>query len=420
MQVLTYYLRKDRSYFCMSVQPEKVHIDELRPEEHGFLEECSLAELRERIRVELLAHLALIGLNPLTPTSDQTYTKDLVRARHAAQRAEFRESEQQFLARHGHRLLPHFAEGHEVDPSAVNPSLSLVLPDTEDAALFRLATLLWSVPVSRGYGRRLRFLVRDQANGKLLGIFALTDPVFNLQARDSWIGWDVNDRRLCLVNVMDAHIVGAVPPYSSLLGGKVTAALMTSQEVCDAFAAKYTHRSGIISQQYKHAQLVLITVTSALGRSSLYNRLKLPGTMEFQRIGQTAGWGHFHIPQPLFLLMRELLHREEHKYASGHKFGQGPNWRLRVAREAVKRVGLDPQLLRHGISREVYASPLASNWREYLCGTDVIDAIVRPSAATIGASAVNRWLIPRSQTRLDYQQWTRKAIWEQLIGRTHP
>jgi hypothetical protein len=404
----------------MSVQPEKVHIAELRPEEHSFLEECSLSELRERIRVEFLAHLALIGLNPLTPALDQTYTKDLVRARHAAQRAEFRESEQQFLVRHGHRLLSHFAEGHEVDPSAVNPALSLVIPDTEDAALFRLATLLWSVPVSRGYGRRLRFLVRDQANGKLLGIFALTDPVFNLQARDSWIGWDVNDRRLRLVNVMDAHVVGAVPPYSSLLGGKVTAALMTSQEVCDAFTAKYAHRSGIISQQYKHAQLVLITVTSALGRSSLYNRLKLPGTMEFQRIGQTAGWGHFHIPQPLFTLMRALLHREEHKYASGYKFGQGPNWRLRVAREAVKRVGLDPQLLRHGISREVYAAPLASNWREYLCGTDVIDAIVRPSAATIGISAVNRWLIPRSQTRLDYQQWTRKAIWEQLIGRTHP
>ncbi len=403
----------------MSVQPEKVHIDELCPEEHSFLEECSLAELRERIRVELLAHLALIGLSPLTPASDQIYTKDLVRARHAAQRAEFRESEQQFLTRHGHRLLSHFAEGHEVDPSAVNPSLSLVLPDTEDAALFRLATLLWSVPVSRGYGRRLRFLVRDQANGKLLGIFALTDPVFNLQARDSWIGWDVNDRRLRLVNVMDAHVVGAVPPYSSLLGGKVTAALMTSQEVRYAFTEKYSQRSGIISQQHKHAQLVLITVTSALGRSSLYNRLKLPGIMEFQRIGQTAGWGHFHIPQPLFLLMRELLRREEHKYASGHAFGQGPNWRLRAAREAVKRVGLDPNLLRHGINREVYAAPLVSNWRECLCREDQVDTAVRPSVATIGACAVNRWLIPRAQTRLDYQQWTREAIWEQIVGRSH-
>lgn len=402
----------------MSVQPHRIQSEELQAE-HSFLEECSLADLRERIRVELLTHLALIGLDPLASASGQVCTKDIVRSRHAAQRAEFRESEQQFLTRYGRALLPHFAEGREIIPEVVDPYLSLVLAGTEDARLFRLATLLWSVPVSRGYGRRLRFLVRDRANDKLIGIFALTDPVFNLQARDSWVGWDVNDRRQRLVNVMDAHVVGAVPPYSSLLGGKVTAALMTSQEVCDAFAAKYNHRSGIISQQYKHAQLLLLTVTSALGRSSLYNRLKLPGIVDFQRIGQTAGWGHFHIPQPLFLLMRELLRREDHAYASGHRFGQGPNWRLRVVREAVKDVGLDQNLLRHGINREIYGIPLVQNWRECLRGTEEIGVVVRPSATAIGARAVNRWLIPRSQTRPEYQQWTREAIWEQLMGRNH-
>src|SRR5207244_4178621 len=147
---------------------------------------------------------------------------------------------------------PHFAEGHEVIPEAVEPQVSLVSSGTEDAALFRLATLLWSVPVSRGYGRRMRFLVRDRANGKLIGLFALADPVFNLKARDSWIGWSTEDRRKRLVNVMDAHVAGAVPPYAQLLGGKVVAALMTSREVCEAFAQKYSASTGIISQEQKH------------------------------------------------------------------------------------------------------------------------------------------------------------------------
>ncbi len=403
----------------MIAQPKNILIDEGPYEEFNFIEESSLAELRERIRVELLAHLALIGFDPTPAEADQIYSKELVRTRHAAQRAAFRADEQQFLARYGHSLLSHFAEGHEVIPEAVVPQISLVTSDTEDAALFRLATLLWSVPVSRGYGRRLRFLVRDQANGKLLGIFALTDPVFNLKARDTWIGWNTDDRRQRLVHMMDAHIVGAVPPYSFLLGGKVTAALMTSQEICSAFAAKYSHRSGIISQQFKHAQLLLITVTSALGRSSLYNRLKLPDTVDFEHIGQTTGWGHFHIPQPLFLLMRELLRREEHPYASGHQFGQGPNWRMRVAREALRRVGLDPHLLRHGINREVYGVPLVPNWRECLCGEEEVGAVLRPSAATIGKLAVNRWLIPRARTRPEYLHWTRASTWEQLTGGVH-
>jgi len=403
----------------MVVQLKNSLLDEAQCEDYNYIEECSLAELRERIRIELLAHLALIGLDPSSSESDRLDTKELIRACHAQQRAAFRASEQLFLGRYGRALLSHFAGGPEVTPDAVDPQISLVVSDTEDAALFRLATLLWSVPVSRGYGRRLRFLVRDQANGKLLGLFALTDPVFNLKARDTWIGWNADDRRERLVHMMDAHIVGAVPPYSFLLGGKVIAALMTSQEVCDTFSTKYSHRSGIISKQYKHAQLHLITVTSALGRSSLYNRLNLPGTVKFERIGQTSGWGHFHIPQPLFLLMRELLQREGHPYASGHEFGQGPNWRLRVAHEALRRVGLDPHLLRHGISREVYGVPLAPNWRECLCKKEEAGVVLRPSAAAIGTLAVNRWLIPRAQARPDYLHWTREATWEQLTGGIH-
>ncbi len=120
----------------MNVQQMKIPIDEAQPAGNSFIEECSLAELHERIRVELLAHLALIGLDPLVPAPDQTYTKDLVRSRHAAQRAEFREGEQQFLFRHGRKLLPHFAEGREVIPEAVDPAISLVISETEDADLF--------------------------------------------------------------------------------------------------------------------------------------------------------------------------------------------------------------------------------------------------------------------------------------------
>jgi hypothetical protein len=45
---------------------------------------------------------------------------------------------------------------------------------------------------------------------------------------------------------------------------------------------------------------------------------------------------------------------------------------------------------------------------------------VRPSATDIGSQAVNRWLLPRAQTRSDYQQWTKEALWEQLMGRAHP
>ena len=378
--------------------------------------------LKQQIREELLEHLRTVGLIRSAETqTDCVDPKELIRIAHAAQRTETRGRESQFIKLYGQELIRrHFANGSEIIPENVRPILCPVEPDTEESALFRLATSLWSVPVSRGYGRRLRYLVKDGSNGKLIGVFALTDPVFNLRARDEWIGWDANDKKRRLVNLMDAHVVGAVPPYSQLLGGKIVASLMTSQDVCDAFAAKYENTVGVISKKRKHAQLVLITVTSALGRSSMYNRLRLDPIMRFYRIGMTEGWGHFHVPTRIFQHMRTLLRLEGHKYTNGYKFGQGPNWRIRVVREVLPRVGLDANLLRHGIGREIYAAPMTDNWREFLKGTTATCIIQRPSARRIGYLAVKRWLIPRAARQLEYQSWTRDQTWELLSGVAEP
>jgi hypothetical protein len=379
--------------------------------------DLEIQELRFHIRESILHHLTGLGINVQTEYLNQlTDEKERIRTFHSAQRCEYRLQEREFVARYGQKLLSHFANGDEVIPEAVDPVLSFITnPDSEDGRLFRLATLLWSVPVSRGYGRRMRFLVRDRSNGKLIGLFALADPVINLRARDAWIGWSPQQRRQSLVNVMDAHIVGAVPPYDRLLGGKLVASLMTSQEVCESFVNKYGQSRGIISGLNKHAQLVLITVTSALGRSSLYNRLKLPEELEFYKIGMTGGWGHFQVPDQIFREMRRLLELERHPYASGHKFGQGSNWKMRVAWQALADVDLDPgKLLRHGVAREIYAAPLASNWREFLCGQDSSCIVQRSTAEKIGRLVVSRWLLPRASRKPDFRDWTRQQTWAAL------
>ncbi|MFW6116520.1 MAG: Druantia anti-phage system protein DruA [bacterium] len=369
-------------------------------------------ELANQVREQLLAHLKALGVNGEKRTFD---SKEAIRKLHAPQREEQREEERGFVQTHGPRLLrEHFADGEEVEPENVRPMLHQITGSGDDSRLFRLATLLWSVPVSRGYGRRIRFLVRDASNDKLMGIFALGSPVFNLSVRDDWIGWDTDDRRERLVNVMDAYVVGAMPPYSQLIGGKVVASLMTSQDVCDIFHEKYRDRRGVISGKKKEAQLAVVTVTSALGRSSLYNRLRLRGLFEFLQLGYTEGWGHFHVPDDLFEQMRRLLQLEDHKYSSGNRFGDGPNWRLRVIRVALGRMGLDEDLLRHGIRREVYAAPIAENWQEYLLGETDNCHIDRPSASEIGQAAVERWLIPRSERRPGYRSWTKLDTWQRI------
>src|SRR5579884_2367623 len=174
-------------------------------------------------------------------------TKDKLRHLHHLSAQHRIEAARSRLGRYEDQLLRRIASGGEIEPTNVAPRLVEVLPDSEDELLFRYASLHWSIPTSSGYGRRLRFLVEDMHNGKLIGLFGLCDPVFSVAARDAWIGWDMNARKARLRNVIEAFILGAVPPYSMLLGGKLVAMLCGSDEVRRAFQRKYGEGESLIS-----------------------------------------------------------------------------------------------------------------------------------------------------------------------------
>lgn len=383
------------------------HTDETAIEENPII---------TQLRNDVLAHINSLRL----PTADNEFPdKELIRYSHAHHRQEVTLHEWQAVGPRINNLIDNFANGNEVVPEHIQPELVPVYSDHWTGYLFRLATLLWSVPVSHGYGRRMRFLVRDQFNGKLIGIFALGDPVFNLRCRDQWIGWNLEDRRERLVHLMDAYVVGAVPPYNQILGGKLIASLIGSEEVSHAFSQKYGTAKGIISGQNKAARLLLVTITSALGRSSLYNRLKLRDAqgnplVELTQIGETRGYGHFQLSNELFERIRQLLIDENHPYANGHQFGQGPNWRFRVLRVGLKRLGLDEELIRHGIHREVYAMPMAPDFREYLCGRIQEVNLERPSINEVSGTALGRWIIPRSLRNPEFRNFNRNELLNQI------
>jgi hypothetical protein len=270
--------------------------------------------------------------------------------------------------------------------------------------------------VSNGFGRRLRYLVWDAHNEKLIGLIAIGDPVFNLSVRDNLIGWNVHERGARLVNIMDAYVLGALPPYSALLGGKMVACLVRSRDVYDDFARTYGGTVGIISGEEKKARLLAVTTASSMGRSSVYNRLKLNRISYFNSIGYTGGWGHFHIPDSLFLELREYLRSIGHRYADLHRFGQGPNWRLRTTRAALEALGFKDDLLRHGVQREVFICNLAANAAKILrTGKGRPDLSSLLSVREVAQLAVERWILPRSQRRPEFQSWTHDDLL-QLLG----
>src|ERR1700738_4352716 len=83
--------------------------------------------------------------------------KDAVGTIHAVQREDRRAASEMFIIGQFSKLIGHFASGHEVVPALIKPKLQRVSSDTWEGDLFRLASLTWSVPVSNGFGRRLRY-----------------------------------------------------------------------------------------------------------------------------------------------------------------------------------------------------------------------------------------------------------------------
>ena len=367
------------------------------------------ASLRRKIRRELRS-LGFRKAGDGTLKVDSC-DKAVVRRLHIPQRAERLSVNSEFLNRRADKLLRHFASGSDVEPASIRPILERVYAGTWQADLFRLATLTWSVPVSNGFGRRLRYIVWDAHNDKLLGLIAIGDPVFNLAVRDTFIGWDANDRRERLVNVMDAYVLGALPPYNALLAGKMVACLIRTRQIYDDFARTYGSSVGIISGKAKGARLLAVTTSSSMGRSSVYNRLRLGNVRYFQPIGYTRGWGHFHISDDLFGELRDYLRSIGHKYADQHRFGQGPNWRLRSTRAALTALGLNSELLRHGIQRQVFISNLASNAATILCtgkGRPNLSSLL--TVEQVADLAHERWILPRAKRRTDYRIWSRSGI----------
>lgn len=348
-------------------------------------------------------------LKPLRPG------KETIRAIHTHFRDDRLSDEKSFVREWYPKVSKYFASGTEVEPVNVDPFPVLVEDNEEHAALFRLASLWWSIPVSKGYGRRFRILVFDRSNGKLFGLLALADPVFNLRTRDAWVGWEVRTREKNLAHVMDAYVLGAVPPYNRLLGAKLVSLLAASDFTRAVFRQRYNGTRSLIRGRTFDGRLALVTTTSALGRSSILNRLRFKEEEVFRPVGFTEGYGHFHLANGTFEKIREYMRACKDAEIERYKYGSGPNYRIRVVRKALERLRLPSNLLRHGVRRGVYVAPLAKNTVAFLNGeASRLHWYHRPLNDVV-AHWKERWLLPRASRDSSYRDFDSNA-WREFLG----
>lgn len=311
-------------------------------------------------------------------------------------------------------LIRYIANGSELIPQWISPKVILVKPKSEYELLFRYVSLHWSIPVSAGYGRRLRFVILDRGNNKLIGIVGLGDPVFSMRARDQWIGWDKQGKTQRLYHVMDAYVLGAVPPYSFLLGGKLVAMLTCCNEIRNAFADKYFDHHSLITNEKRDPFLALVTTTSAFGRSSVYNRIHVNGQRYWTSLGFTQGSGDFHFANGVYEQMKSYAQKNCKPTAKHEAWGKGFRNKREVVKKCLQAVGLSTNLLYHGIRREIFAAPLGCSALPFLRGETSDPAFYDWPASQLFKLFTNRWLLRRAERASDYEDFNREQyrLWD--------
>lgn len=362
------------------------------------MENSRLNKSETQLRREVLAVLKALP--------DGSSSKEDLRLSHSPAVRVQLELSQPWIKSNYPKYATYFANGAEVDPVQIRPALIEVREEWQ-ADLFRLARLTWSLPFTKGYGRRLRFLILDKHNEKLIGILGLQSPPLDFPARDRLYSYP-DGRKVELVNqTMDIYTLGAIPPYNRLLGGKLAALAAASDEVRNAYKRKYDHRVTEMEKDEIPARLVALTTTSAFGRSSIYNRLTYNNRLVAKAIGYTEGYGSFHLA-PLYPALCDYLEKKGISTRGG--FGVGPRIVWQTYIRAMEQLGLPRDLLKHGVKREVFLFELASNLENYMNGRAGRPIFYHQSFADLANWWRERWLLARAERVDGLHNWTNAAI----------
>lgn len=390
--------------YCFKVQSSDVQdsLQFIRPKEK--LSKYELA-LRER----LVAHLVELGFlmideKTLVFPNDKEAIRKAHRRAVLMQLSRNREMIEKFDAKF---IEDYIIDGSDLDVANIEPCL-VAVKDDHQSALFNWTKLHWSIPVSAGYGRRLRYLVIDKTNGALIGIIGLGDPVYALNDRDKFIGWTRDMKAKMLRHLMDAFVLGAVPPYSYVLGGKLVASLVTSPRIRIDFRTKYKGTKSLISGREFDGKLAAITTASALGKSSIYDRIRIEGGATFEAIGWSKGSGDFHLMNEDYGDLREIVN-VENKGMKNPKWGKGLRNKRATIKGILKILELPQSLQYHNIRRQLYFVSLGKKSLPFLRGETNRIYYYSLSQEEIAQFIKKRWMIPRSNRNAEYRTFRKES-----------
>jgi hypothetical protein len=261
--------------------------------------------------------------------------------------------------------------------------------------------------------KRAKTLAELLFSQRVLNAGATKDPHVLLATEEGQRALGIAAREIRKVGLasrlLELNVCGAVAPYGDLLGGKLAALAVASDEIGRAYSERYATKVSEIASQMAARAVVRASDICAIGTTSLYgiaasqyNRLKIdvlsdgqPRAVAWQDLGLTEGFGTAQFGEETVNLLREVSISASGGRHVNNLFGEGQSPRLRQVREGLDALGLDANgLLKHSTPRRVYALELFPGARERLCLNEPAQS-TRPPFAAIADAWATRWLSNR-------------------------
>lgn len=306
----------------------------------------------------------------------------------------------------------YFIDGKDLDPQRIEPVLRFVERDSKWEEIFRLVRHTWSMPYSKGYGRRMRFVVFDKYHDAVIGILGFQSPPADLACRDDLFKYP-EKQKLNLVNrTMDVYCIGAIPPYSQILGGKLVTGLVACDDIRSTYWRLYAGKRTVMNNEKIEQPLVAVTTTSAFGKSSIYNRLKYKGRLLAEPIGYTKGYGTIHL-ETLYPTIIEMLRAEPDGFTSGG-YGNGPKIRWQNFARALSKLGLPYSYFEHGLQREVFLFRFVENLESGMAGGQ-FGSPLNLRVSEFADYWKERWALPRTGRVSDWKNLSKKNYFDAIL-----
>jgi hypothetical protein len=245
-------------------------------------------------------------------------------------------------------------------------------------------------------GRFIKFLMMDELSNKILGIASIASDVISISARDNFIGWTQDDKlkyKMLKHSAIGTTIVPTQPFGSNFLGGKLVAALVTSNVVRNEWENQIRGKS-------KRCKLVGMTTTSLYGQFSMYNSLKWwkpvglsKGKIPIKPYEEAYGNWHGWLKQNM---------KDEYETAMTQKEGiSGPvtGAKMRVLSLIFKACEIKQSNYCHGYERGVYYSCFYENTRDFLCRKITEDKLIMKPLFKDDTKAIMDWWRPKAIER---------------------